>query len=143
MLKQTFEEAHSRWTKSHKILRNVESSLDQLWIKCKEIVEPILGGIEVAPTNNVEEEIEKLCSKLVEEATKWKTKCNKDSHQETKLILADSFKEFRMTDLELQEVEPQVSTHATILDNWYNYCGKIHEQEQETRLKVHQFMIQL
>ena len=127
MLRQTLEETQNRWMKSQKTLKNVESSLDQLWMKCKEIAKFVLGMIEVQSTSCLEEELEKLCTKLVEEATKWKTKCSRDSHQETSLILADNFRDFRLVDLELQEVEPMVSTHAAVMDNWYTYYGKIHE----------------
>ena len=110
-------------------------------MKCKEIVEPILGTIEVQSTSFLEEELEKLCTKLVKEAIKWKTKCSRDSHQETSLILADSFRDLISFDLELQEVESMVSTHAAVLDNWYTYCGEVHAQEQAKTLKVHQLWI--
>jgi len=58
-------------------------------------------------------------------------------------VLADSFQEFRTANLEPQEVEPKVSTHATVLDNWHMYYGRIHEEEQTARTKMHHLLIQL
>lgn len=67
-------------------------------------MEPILGTVEVSPKSSLKEELENLCTRLASEADRWKTKCSRDSFQETILVLADSFQEFRMADLKLQEV---------------------------------------
>ena len=127
--------------RSHKTLKNVEISLGQLWLKCKAIAEPVLGTVEVSSKSYLDDELEKLCTRLVGEANRWKAKCSQDSLQETTLVLADSFREFRTADLELQEVEPKVSTHAEVLDNWHMYCGRIHEEEQTARTKMHHLLI--
>ena len=94
-------------------------------------------------TSYLEVELENLCTRLASEANKWKSKFSHDSIQETTLVLADSFQDFRTADLKLQEVEPKVSTHAAVLDNWPLYCAQTHEKEQIARTQVHHLLIQL
>lgn len=94
MIEQELVETQSRWIKSQKVIKNIETSMEQVWIKCKAVAEPVLGKIKVAPSSCIEDELENLCTWLASEANKWKTKCSHDSIQETTLVLADSFQEF-------------------------------------------------
>jgi len=130
MLEQALAETQSRWIRSQKVIKNIETSLEQVWHKCKAVAEPVLGSVEAPPTSYLEVELENLCTRLAIEANKWKTKCSRDSIQKTTLVLADSFQDFRTADSKLQEVEPTMSAHKTVLDNWPLYCAQTHEKEQ-------------
>lgn len=103
--------------------------MEQVWAKCEAVVEPVLGPIKVAPTSCIEDELETLCTQLSSEADKWKSKCSRDSIQETTLILAYNFQEFRLADLKLREVEPTIVAHKEVLDNWPQYNAQTHEKE--------------
>ena len=94
MLEQALVETQSRWIKSQKVFKIIETLMEQVWTKCKAVAEPVLGKIKVAPTSCIEDELENLCTRLASEANKWKTKCSHDCIQETTLVLADNFQEF-------------------------------------------------
>ena len=104
--------------------------MEQVWAKCKAVAEPVLGPIKVAPTSCIEDELETMCTRLDSEVDKWKSKCSRDSIQETTLILADNFQEFCSVNLKLREVEPTIIAHKAALDNWPRYYAQTHQKEQ-------------
>lgn len=81
MLEQALTETQKRWVKSQKLIKNIETSMEQVWAKCKAVAEPVLGHIKVELTNCIEDELETLCTQLTSKADKWKTKCSHDSIQ--------------------------------------------------------------
>ena len=62
LLEQAIAETLSRWVRSQKQVRHIETSMEQVWKKCKEAAEPVLGPTPDEPSSHLEDELATLCT---------------------------------------------------------------------------------
>lgn len=104
----------------------METFVERAWKQCRDAAEPVFGSIPEVPGSSRVDEIASLCTRIASKAERWKTQCQ-DSAQEATLLLAKSFADFRSVDDRLREVEPAITAHKAMLDNWPMYCNQNYE----------------